>query len=115
MKIQPGDTKTLEFTGDMEAYRRHSKERIEKTGLEGESAPKTLYAYKVIDVQNRDAGVQTWEISRQWSDTADNLLAKGFLTLEIKRTGSSISDTNYLISPGVLRLQVLNFLYYFIL
>ena len=85
----------------MEAVQKTFKRKNEKTGLEGESAPKTLYAYKVIDVQNRDAGVQTWEISRQWSDTADNLLAKGFLTLEIKRTGSSMSDTNYLISPAV--------------
>jgi hypothetical protein len=101
VKIQPGETKILEFTGDVEAVQKTFKRKNEKTGLEEDSAPKTLFAYKVIDTNNRDAGVQTWEISRQWSDTADNLLQKGFLTLEIKRTGASMNDTHYLISPVV--------------
>ena len=97
LKISSGETKILEFTGDMEPVQRTFKRKNEKTGEE-EASSKIMYAYKVIDLNNQDAGIVTWEISRSWSDNVDNLLSKEFTTLEIKRTGSS-TDTTYLMAP----------------
>jgi hypothetical protein len=54
----------------------------------------------VMDMGNQDAGIITWEVSRQWSDSIDNLRVKGFLTLEVERKGSG-TDTSYLFSPAV--------------
>jgi hypothetical protein len=51
-------------------------------------------------MDHQDEGVKVWDLSRSWSDTIDNLLAKGFLTLEVKRTGAG-TDTNYLFAPVV--------------
>jgi hypothetical protein len=76
-----------------------SFKRKNAAGVEEETA-KTMYAYKVMDMGNQHAGIQSWEVSRSWSDTIDNLLIKGFLTLEVKRTGAG-TDTKYLFSPAV--------------
>jgi hypothetical protein len=45
-------------------------------------------------------GIQVWEVSRSWSDSIDNLLVKGFLTLEVKREGAG-TNTSYLFAPVV--------------
>lgn len=45
-------------------------------------------------------GIQVWEVSRSWSDNIDNLLVKGFLTLEVKREGAG-TNTSYLFAPVV--------------
>lgn len=105
-RFDPGDTKILEFTGDMEAVltkflkkkENEPKEEYDKRLEEVE--PKLMYAYKVIDTENRDANVQEWKVSRQWSDRIDPLLAKGFWILEIKRTGLDMA-TKYEITPYV--------------
>lgn len=97
IKINANDTKLLEFTGDMDTVMRSFKRMNKETGKEEEGPAKQMYAYKVIDVENREAGVQTWEISRKWSDVVDNQLTEGFVILKIKRTGSAM-DTNYLIT-----------------
>ena len=59
-----------------------------------------MYAYKVLDIKNQDKGIQVWEVSRSWSDSIDNLLVKGFLTLEVKREGAG-TNTSYLFAPVV--------------
>ena len=99
MKIQSGETKVLQFTGDMEPVQRTFKRKNEQTGKEEEST-KTMYAYKVLDMAHQDEGIKSWEISRTWSDSVNNLLDKEFLTLEVKRTGAA-TDTSYLFAPVV--------------
>jgi len=59
-----------------------------------------MYAYKVLDIKNQDKGIQVWEVSRSWSDSIDNLLVNGFLTLEVKREGAG-TNTSYLFAPVV--------------
>jgi hypothetical protein len=99
LKLQAGETKILQFTGDMEPVQRTFKRKNEK-GIEEEGPMKTMYAYKVLDMAHQDEGVKIWEVSRTWSDNIDNLLEKGFLTLEVKRTGAA-TDTSYLFSPAI--------------
>ena len=88
MKIQSGETKILQFTGDMEPVQRTFKRKNEQTGKEEEST-KTMYSYKVLDMKKQEEGIKAWEVSRTWSDNINNLLDKEFLTLEVKRTGAS--------------------------
>jgi hypothetical protein len=98
LKIQPGEVKTLQFTGDMEPVQRTFKRK--KENGEEEESKKIMYAYKVLDMQHQDEGIKVWEVSKSWSDNIDNLLVKGFLTLEVKRTGAA-TDTSYLFAPVV--------------
>jgi hypothetical protein len=98
LKIQSGEVKTLQFTGDMEPVQRTFK-RKKETGEE-EQSKKIMYTYKVLDMEHQDEGIKVWEVSRSWSDNIDNLLVKGFLTLEVKRTGAA-TDTSYLFAPVV--------------
>ena len=53
-----------------------------------------------MDLDSQDEGVKLWQVSKSWSDSIDNLLIEGFLTLKVKRTGAG-TDTNYLFSPVV--------------
>jgi hypothetical protein len=98
LKIQSGEVKTLQFTGDMEPVQRTFKRK--KENGEEEENKKIMYAYKVLDMQRQDEGIKVWEVSKSWSDNIDNLLVKGFLTLEVKRTGAG-TDTSYLLAPIV--------------
>ena len=99
LRFQSGDVKVLHFTGDIEPVQRSFKRKNDK-GEEEVSAPKTMYAYKVLESQHQNEGIKVWEVSRSWSDNIDNLLIKGFLTLEVKRTGAG-TDTSYLFAPIV--------------
>lgn len=98
LKIQPGEVKILQFTGDMEPVQRTFKRKNEKN--EEETSTKLMYAYKVLDMEHQEEGIKVWDLSRSWSDNVDNLLVKGFLILEVKRTGAG-TDTNYLFAPVV--------------
>ena len=98
LKIESGETKVLQFTGDIEPIQRTFK-RKKDDGTEEEST-KTLFSYKVMDLDSQDEGVKLWQVSKSWSDSIDNLLIEGFLTLKVKRTGAG-TDTNYLFSPVV--------------
>lgn len=98
LKIQSGEVKTLQFTGDMEPVQRTFKRK--KENGEEEESKKVMYAYKVLDTQHQDEGIKVWEVSKSWSDNIDNLLVRGFLTLEVKRTGA-LTDTSYLFAPVV--------------
>jgi hypothetical protein len=98
IKFQPGEVKILQFTGDMEPVQRTFTKKRED-GKE-EATKKIMYAYKVLDMEHQDEGIQVWEVSRSWSDSIDNLLVKGFLTLEVKRVGAG-TDTSYLFAPVV--------------
>jgi hypothetical protein len=71
-----------------------------KDNGEEEESKKIMYAYKVLDMQHQEEGVKVWEVSKSWSDNIDNLLVRGFLTLEVKRTGAA-TDTSYLFAPVV--------------
>lgn len=99
MKLQSVEAKILQFTGDMEPVKQIFKRKNEQTGIEEDSI-KIMYSYKVLDMQRQDEGLKVWEVSRTWSDSIDNLLVKGFLTLEVKRTGAA-TDTSYLFAPVV--------------
>jgi hypothetical protein len=99
VKIQSGETKILQFTGDMEPVQRTFKRKNEQTGIEEDNV-KIMYAYKVMDIKHQEDGIKVWEVSRTWSDNINNLLVRGFLTLEIKRTGAG-TDTSYLFAPMV--------------
>ena len=48
LKIQPGEVKTLQFTGDMEPVQRTFKRK--KENGEEEEIKKIMYAYKVLDM-----------------------------------------------------------------
>ena len=98
LKLQSGDVKILQFTGEMEPVSATFNRK--KENGEDEKSTKTMYAYKVLDMERKDEGVKVWEVSRSWSDNIDNLLVKGFLTLEVKRTGAA-TDTSYLFAPVV--------------
>ena len=98
LRIESGETKVLQFTGDIEPVQRSFK-RKKEDGTE-EQSTKTLFSYKVMDLNSQDEGVKIWEVSKSWSDSIDNLLVEGFLTLKVKRTGAG-TDTNYLFSPVV--------------
>ena len=98
LKIESGETKVLQFTGDIEPIQRTFK-RKKDDGTEEEST-KTLFSYKVMDLDNQDEGLKLWQVSKSWSDSIDNLLLEGFITLKVKRTGAG-TDTNYLFSPVV--------------
>jgi hypothetical protein len=98
LKIQSGELKTLQFTGDMEPVQRTFRRK--KENGEEEEINKIMYAYKVLEMQHQDEGIKVWEVSKSWSDNIDNLLVKGFLTLEVKRTGAA-TDTSYLFAPVV--------------
>ena len=98
LKIESGETKVLQFTGDIEPIQRTFK-RKKDDGTE-EEVQKTLFSYKVMDLDSQDEGVKLWQVSKSWSDSIDNLLIEGFLTLKVKRTGAG-TDTNYLFSPVV--------------
>ena len=76
-------------------HRAFKRKKTEKTGEE-EASTKIMYAYKVINLQNRDSQIQTRKY-QAWSDNVDNHLSKEFTTLEVKRTGSS-TDTSQLMA-----------------
>lgn len=98
LKIQSGEVKILQFTGDMEPVQRTFKRK--KENGEEEESKKIMYAYKLLDMERQDEGIKAWEVSRSWSDNINNLLVKGFLTLEVKRVGAA-TDTSYLFAPAV--------------
>jgi hypothetical protein len=98
LRFQPGEVKILQFTGDIEPVQRTFKNK--KDDGKEEKNEKIMYAYKVLDMRDQDKGIQVWEVSRSWSDSIDNLLVKGFLTLEVKREGAG-TNTSYLFAPVV--------------
>ena len=61
-----------------------------------------FYASELIDIrENKWTKVREWTVSPTWAKLIIPLLLKGFLTLEITRTGSSINDTSYSVTPFV--------------
>jgi hypothetical protein len=61
-----------------------------------------FYASELIDKkENRWTKVREWTVSPTWAKLIIALLLKGFLTQEITRTGSSINDTSYSLTPFV--------------
>jgi hypothetical protein len=61
-----------------------------------------FYASELIDKkENRWTKVREWTVSPTWAKLIIPLLLKGFLTLEVTRTGSAINDTSYSVTPFV--------------
>jgi hypothetical protein len=101
LKIQAEETKILQFTGEMDAVEKIFK-RPKDDGTT-EDQKRIQISYQVLDVttpQSQTEGPKRWDLSKSWSDQVDNLLQKGWMTLEVKRTGTGTS-TKYLISPAV--------------
>ena len=99
LKIAADETKILRFTGEIDAVQR-SFTRKKEDGTD-DTSTKTMFAYKVLDIttpESSDEGIKTWEVSKTWSDSIDNLLTEGWLTIKVKRTGAG-TNTNYLFSP----------------
>jgi hypothetical protein len=64
--------------------------------------PTRGYATELIDKkENRWTKVREWTVSPTWAKLIVPLLLKGFLTLEVTRTGSSINDSSYSVTPFV--------------
>jgi hypothetical protein len=61
-----------------------------------------FYACELMDKkENRWTKVREWTVSPTWAKLIIPLLLKGFLTLEVTRTGSGINDTSYSVTPYV--------------
>ena len=61
-----------------------------------------FYASELIDNKHDQwTKVREWTVSPTWAKLIIPLLLKGFLTLEVTRTGSGINDTSYSITPFV--------------
>ena len=61
-----------------------------------------IYASELIDKkQQKWTKVREWTVSPTWAKLIIPLLLKGFLTLEVTRTGSGINDTAYSVTPYV--------------
>jgi hypothetical protein len=59
-----------------------------------------FYASELLDKkQVRWTKVREWTISPTWASSVISLLLKGFLTLEVTRTGSDRNDTSYNVVP----------------
>jgi hypothetical protein len=94
IKIMGGDRKKLRFEPE-----RTRKEMV--TFKEGEE-PVLQYKFYASELIDEQQGLWTrvreWTISPRWAKLVIPLLLRGFLTLEITRTGSDRS-TNYTIVP----------------
>jgi hypothetical protein len=94
IKFMGGDRKKLRFEPE-----RTRKEMV--TFKEGEE-PVLQYKFYASELIDEQQGLWTrvreWTISPRWSKLVIPLLLRGFLTLEITRTGSDRS-TNYTIVP----------------
>jgi hypothetical protein len=61
-----------------------------------------FYASELIDKKEQKwTKVREWTVSLTWEKLIIPLLLKGFLTLEVTRTGSGINDTSYSVTPFV--------------
>ena len=61
-----------------------------------------FYASELIDKkENRWTMVREWTVSPTWAKLIIPLLLKGFLTLEVTRTGSGINYTSYSVTHFV--------------
>jgi hypothetical protein len=61
-----------------------------------------FYASELIDKKElKWSKVREWTVSPRWAKLIIPLLLKGFLTLEVTRTGSGINDTSYSVAPFV--------------
>ena len=59
-----------------------------------------FYASELIDKkENRSTKVRGWTVSPTWARSVISLLLKGFLTLEVTRTGSDRNATSYNVVP----------------
>jgi hypothetical protein len=61
-----------------------------------------FYASELIDKKEQKwSNVREWTVSPRWAKLIIPLLLKGFLTLEVTRTGSGINGTSYSVTPFV--------------
>jgi len=61
-----------------------------------------FYASELIDKKEQNwTRLREWTLAPTWAKLVIPLLLKGFLTLEVTRTGSSINDTSYSVTPFV--------------
>lgn len=100
VKIEAGETKILQFTGDIDVVENTFTKKNDD-GTE-EQMTKKRFAYTVLDMstaESQEAGFTKWTVSKQWSDMIDNFLLEQFLTLKVKREGAGTS-TKYFMSPA---------------
>jgi len=90
-----GETKVLRFEPEL----------TRKENVKYPDNPKPIlqckfYASERID-GNKWTRVREWTVAPTWSKLIIPLLVKGFVTLEVTRTGSGINDTSYGVTPFI--------------
>jgi hypothetical protein len=98
IKFKPGyDCKVLKF----EPERAHT----EYVPYDKDQEPVFQYKFhasELIDKKEQKwTRVREWTIAPRWAKLIIPLLLKGFLTLEVTRTGSDRNDTSYSVTPFV--------------
>ena len=98
IKFKPGyDCKVLKF----------EPERTHTEYVQYDKSQEPVFQYKfhaseLIDKKEQKwTKVREWTKAPRWSKPVMSLLLKGFLTLEVTRTGSGINDTSYSVTPYV--------------
>lgn len=95
IKLKDGDHKILRFEPERTRTELISYEENQKPVLQYK-----FYASELVDEQqNTWTNVREWTISPKWANLVIPLLVKGFLVLEVIRTGSGMNNTNYTVIP----------------
>lgn len=95
IKLKDGDHKILRFEPERTRTELISYEENQKPVLQYK-----FYASELVnEQQNTWTNVREWTISPKWANLVIPLLVKGFLVLEVIRTGSGMNNTNYSVIP----------------
>jgi hypothetical protein len=95
IKLRDGDHKVLRFEPE-----RTKSEMISYNDNQKPVLQYIFYASELInEQQNAWTRARQWTISPKWANLVISLLVKGFLILEVIRTGSDMNNTNYSVTP----------------
>ncbi len=92
IKFKDGDQKILRFEPE-----RTKSESVQYYDDQKPVQQYIFYASEMLD--GTWSKVREWTISPKWANLVIQLLIKGFLTLEVIRTGSDRNNTNYSVTP----------------
>jgi hypothetical protein len=88
--MDPGDKTVLKFLPDFGP----TWKDFDNDG----KAEKLVYEYKIIDLNNQEAGIRPWDLSKRWSQSVDYHLKQGHYVLKVERIGAGMK-TNYYFTP----------------
>jgi hypothetical protein len=88
--LEPGQKAVIEFTGEFgPVWKDFDQDGVNE---------RLVYEYKVIEVNNAQAGPKTWDLSKRWSEMIDHYLKQGERILRVERVGAGMK-TMYYFSP----------------